>query len=69
MARKAKQLKRERFSLNTSPSIAKLLRAAARNDNRSISHYLESALLESLSKGRSFDDMGMLQETIGQEKT
>jgi hypothetical protein len=37
----------------------------ARSDNRSISHYLESALLESLSKGRRFDELGMLQETIG----
>jgi len=64
MARKP-QLKRERFSLNTSPHIARLLRAAARNDKRSISHYLESSLIEALAKGRRFDEEGMLHQTIG----
>ena len=65
MARKAKTLKRERFTVNLPRNTAKLLRAAARNDKRSISHYLESSLIEALAKGRRFDAGGVLHQTIG----
>ena len=64
MARTAKTVRRERFSVNLCPNIARLLRAAARNDNSSLSHYLESSLIEALAKGRRFDEEGMLQPTI-----
>ena len=47
---------------------AKLLRAAARNDKRSISHYLESSLIESLSKGRRYDGKGMLHPMMSQQE-
>ncbi len=65
MERKPQALKRERFGLNTPPSIAKLLRAAAKKDGISISNYLESSLIESLAKGRSYDEMGVLQMMNG----
>ena len=54
--------------MNLCPNIARLLRAAARNDKRSISHYLESSLIEALAKGRRFDELGMLHETIGSKE-
>ncbi len=68
MARNAKTVRRERFSVNLCPSIARLLRAAARNDNSSISHYLESSLLDALAKGRQYDGLGMLQLMIGSKE-
>lgn len=69
MARKATQLQqRERFTVNLHPNIARQLRAAARNDDISISQYLESSLLEALVKSRRFDEKGMLHLTIGEQK-
>lgn len=65
MARKAKTQRRERFSVNLSPSIAAQLKTAARNDNSSISHYLEASVLDALAKDRRYDEKGMLHKTIG----
>lgn len=67
MARTAKT-RRERFSVNLSQNTARQLRAAARNDNSSISHYLEASLIESLSKRRRYDGKGMLHQTIGHKE-
>lgn len=66
MARKAKTVttQRERFTVNLPHNTARQLRAAARNDNSSISHYLEASLIESLSKRRRYDEKGMLQPII-----
>ena len=54
--------------MNLCPNMARLLRAAARNDNSSISHYLESPLIESLSKGRRYDGKGMLHPMMSQQE-
>ena len=68
MARNAKTTRRERFTVNLPRNTAKLLRAAARNDKRSISHYLESSLIEALAKGRRFDELGMPHPMIGSKE-
>jgi len=54
MARKPQALKRERFSVNTSPHIAQLLRAAA-------SSAIKTDLFPALAAGRS---LGLARPTV-----